>query len=73
MTKLPVVSARELVAAMRRLGYEVRRQTGSHVHLKHDQRPRLTIPNHKEIARGTLKAILTQTGISVEELIALLK
>jgi predicted RNA binding protein YcfA (HicA-like mRNA interferase family) len=73
VTKLPVVSARELVAAMRRLGYEVRRQTGSHVHLKHDWRPRLTIPNRKEIARGTLKAIITQAGISVEELTTLLK
>ena len=73
MTKLPVVSARELVAAMGRLGYEVRRQTGSHIHLKHDRRPRLTVPNHKEIARGTLKAILAQAGISAEELMALLK
>ena len=73
MTKLPFVLARRLVGAMRRLGYEVRRQKGSHVHLKHDQRPRLTIPNHKENARGTLKAILAQAGISVEELIALLK
>ena len=73
MTKLPVVSARELVAAMGRLGYEVRRQRGSHIHLKHDSRPRLTVPNHKEIARGTLKAILAQAGISVEELMALLK
>ncbi len=73
MTKHPDVSARELVAAMGRLGYEVRRQRGGHIHLKHDSRPRLTVPNHKEIARGTLKAILSQAGISVEELMALLK
>ena len=73
MTKLPIVSARRLVAALKKSGYEVRRQTGSHIHLKHENRPRLTIPNHKEIARGTLRAILAQAGVTVEELIELLK
>ncbi|MHB8545772.1 MAG: type II toxin-antitoxin system HicA family toxin [Nitrosotalea sp.] len=44
---------------MSKIGYEADHQTGSHVILRHRKTPhrRLTVPNHKEIARGTLKAI----------------
>jgi predicted RNA binding protein YcfA (HicA-like mRNA interferase family) len=46
-------------------------QTGSHIIMRHRNPPhrRVTIPNHREIARGTLKAILRQTGITLDELV----
>ena len=51
----------------------VRRQQGSHIVLRRDDPfAQTVIPNHKQIDRGTLRAILRQTGISAEELINLL-
>ncbi len=61
--KLPRdVGAPELVAALRRLGYEVTRQTGSHLRLTCAwPRPHhLTIPNHSPLATGTLAAIVAE-------------
>lgn len=75
MPKLPCISGKQLVAALKRLGYEEDHRTGSPIILRHRDPPhrRLTIPDHKEIAKGTLRAILRQAGISVEELLQLLK
>ncbi|MCL4217883.1 MAG: type II toxin-antitoxin system HicA family toxin [Candidatus Hydrogenedentes bacterium] len=58
MTKLPVISGRKAVAAFSRIGYEFDRQRGSHIVLRHKLPPhrRLTIPDHNEIAKGTLRA-----------------
>ena len=74
MTKLPVVSGREAVAALKRIGYEVDHQTGSHVILRHSAPPyrRLTVRDHKELAKGTLRAIIRDAGITVGEFTALL-
>ncbi len=74
MSKLPLVSGRQAVAALRRTGYEVDHQTGSHVILRHTSAPyrRLTVPNHREIAKGTLRAILREAGLTVDEFLALL-
>ena len=73
MSRLPVVSGRVLIKALVRLGYTIRDQEGSHVHLRHPTHPSLTIPNHREIARGTLRAIIRQADLSVDELIRLLR
>ena len=72
MSKLPVVSGRAVIKALQRLGYSVRDQEGSHVHLRHPTRPPLTIPNHKEIARGTLRAIIRQADLTVQQFLRLL-
>ena len=74
MTRLPVVSGRDIVRAMEKIGYELDRQRGSHMVLRQALPPfrRLTIPDHKEVAKGTLRAILRQAGLSVEQFIALL-
>lgn len=72
MTKLPVVSGMEVLKALSRIGYYVRDQKGSHVHLRHPEKPPLTIPMHKELDRRTLKSIIKVAEISVEELIDLL-
>ena len=61
--KLPVVSGKDLIKFFLSLGYYVRGQEGSHVHLRHPNKPPLTIPNHKEIGRGTLRAIIRQAGL----------
>ena len=45
----------------------MRDQKGSHVHLRHPDRPPLTIPLHREVARGTLRAIIRDAGLTVEE------
>jgi predicted RNA binding protein YcfA (HicA-like mRNA interferase family) len=74
MPKLPVVSGREVVKAMSKVGYEFDRQRGSHIILRQTVSPhrRLTVPDHSEVAKGTLRSILREAGITVEELIRLL-
>ncbi|MDP7081456.1 MAG: type II toxin-antitoxin system HicA family toxin [Candidatus Undinarchaeales archaeon] len=72
MTKLPVLSGRDVIRALGKLGYYVRDQKGSHVHLRHSIRPPLTVPNHPEVARGTLRAIIRAAGLSVAEFVKLL-
>jgi predicted RNA binding protein YcfA (HicA-like mRNA interferase family) len=74
MTKLPIVSGRDLVKALAKIGYLSDHQTGSHIILRHHlpSHRRLTIPNHKEIAKGTLRNILREAGLTLDELTALL-
>ena len=74
MTKLPVVSGKEVCKALGKIGYQVDHQTGSHIILRNENPPhrRLTVPNHKEIAKGTLRAIIRHSGLTVEELRSLL-
>ena len=74
MTKLPVLSAQRLCKVLEKIGYHVDHQTGSHMILRNKNPPyrRLTVPKHKAIAKGTLRAIIRQAGISVEELVSLL-
>jgi predicted RNA binding protein YcfA (HicA-like mRNA interferase family) len=69
-----VVSGSEVVKALSKIGYSVDHQTGSHLILRNEHQPhrRVTVPNHKEIARGTLRAILSETGLTVEEFIELI-
>jgi len=70
MTKLPGVSGRDLVKALAKIGYLSDHQTGSHIILRHHAPPhrRLTILNHKEIAKGTLKNIIREAGLTIEAL-----
>jgi predicted RNA binding protein YcfA (HicA-like mRNA interferase family) len=71
--KLPVVSGAQLIKAFVKIGYYIRSQQGSHVHLRHPIHPPLTIPNHREVARGTLRAIIRQAGLSLDDFVSLLK
>jgi len=56
------------------VGYEVDHQKGNHVTLRRVEYPyrRITVPMHREIAKGTLKAILNEVGLTVEEFLELL-
>jgi len=75
MPKLPIISGMELVKAFSKLGYEVDHQTGSHIILRHKDPPhrRLTIPNHREVSKGTLRAIIRQAGLSRTEFFEILQ
>jgi predicted RNA binding protein YcfA (HicA-like mRNA interferase family) len=70
LSKLPVVSGHELCRILGKIGYSIDHQTGSHIILRNENPPyrRLTVPNHKEIAKGTLRAIVRQAGLTIEEL-----
>ena len=69
MTKLPVMSGKQLCVALKKLGYMVDHQTGSHIILRNEVPPyrRLTVPNHREIAKGTIRSIIRQAGLTVDE------
>ena len=74
MSYLPLVSGQEAVRVFARSGYEIDHQTGSHIILRKVEPPhrRLTIPNHKQLAKGTLRSLIREAGISVEEFRTLL-
>jgi predicted RNA binding protein YcfA (HicA-like mRNA interferase family) len=73
MSKLPVVSGRECARALEGAGYYFKRQEGSHIILRRDNPfGQVVVPDHKQLDRGTLRAILRQTGLSVDEFLALL-
>ncbi|MES1241135.1 MAG: type II toxin-antitoxin system HicA family toxin [Acidobacteriota bacterium] len=74
MSKLPLVSGREAVRALAKIGYERDRQRGSHIVLRQVAEPhrRLTVPDHDEIAKGTLRSIIRESGLTVEEFVDLL-
>ena len=69
MSRLPRVSGREVVRALEKIGYVVDHQRGSHIALRHTDPPhrRLTVPDHREVAKGTLRAIIRQAGLTVDE------
>ena len=72
--KLPVVSGSDAVRAFRKVGYEFDQQHGSHIIVRHVEPPhrRLSIPNHKELAKGTLRVLIREAGLSVDEFTRLL-
>jgi predicted RNA binding protein YcfA (HicA-like mRNA interferase family) len=68
MTKLPIVSSRVCIKALERIGFKVIRQRGSHIMMVRDETDtQVVVPNHKEIAIGTLRRIIRDIGLTVEE------
>jgi predicted RNA binding protein YcfA (HicA-like mRNA interferase family) len=69
------VSGRQVVSALVKIGYEKDRQKGSHIVLRQTVEPhrRLVVPDHKEVAKGTLRVIIKQAGLTVAEFIDLLR
>lgn len=65
--KLPRdVTGAEAARVLRRLGYQVRRQTGSHLILRRENRT-VVVPQHKPLKPGTLRGILEQADVELEE------
>ncbi len=74
MPTLPVLSGRKVVEAFQSLGWEVARQRGSHIILvKEGHNVTLSVPDHKEVAKGTLRSLIRAAGITVPEFSQVLK
>ncbi len=69
MNALLQVSGRHIVRALRAIGYELDRQRGSHMVLRQSLPPhrRLVVPDHRNVAKGTLRAIIRQAGLTVQQ------
>jgi predicted RNA binding protein YcfA (HicA-like mRNA interferase family) len=73
MSRLPGISGRECVRALERAGFYIRRREGSHIVMRQDTPlAQLVVPDHRELDRGTLRAIIRQAGLSVDEFSKLL-
>ena len=73
MSKLPRISGNNCVKALSRVGFVLKRQEGSHMILRRNEPfTQLVVPNHKELDRGTLRAIIRQSGMSIDEFTKLL-
>jgi predicted RNA binding protein YcfA (HicA-like mRNA interferase family) len=70
---LPRVSGREVVKALGRAGFAQVGQRGSHVKLRSDVGGIAIVPMHRELAAGTLRSVLRQAGIAVDEFVSLLR
>ncbi|MBI4022771.1 type II toxin-antitoxin system HicA family toxin [Candidatus Berkelbacteria bacterium] len=75
MPRLPVVSPTRVVTILKRLGFEERRQTGSHLILRHPvTRKIVPVPMHRgDLKPGTLRSILRMAELTLAEFSALLK
>ena len=70
--ELPIISGDEAIKVFKKLGFYEARQRGSHVVLRRENNG-CVIPRHKELALGTLKSVIKQAGISVDEFVAACK
>ena len=72
MARLPTVSGRQAVAAFERAGFEAKRQRGSHVILvKAGITATLSVPDHRQLKPGTLRALIRKAGLTVDEFVEL--
>jgi predicted RNA binding protein YcfA (HicA-like mRNA interferase family) len=70
MASLPALSGREAVKVFEAFGWEIVRQRGSHIILtKEGEIATLSIPDHKEIAKGTLRSLIRAANLTVDEFI----
>ena len=74
MPPVPVLRPREVIKVLERCGWHVTRQKGSHVILtKPGSIATLSVPNHSEVARGTLRSLIANAGLTVNDFIQKLK
>ena len=68
MVQLPLLSGRQVIRIFCSFGWEVARQKGSHIILtKENHTATLSVPDHKEIAKGTLRSLIRSSGLSVDQ------
>ena len=72
--RLPILKSREVISALEKAGFTIKRQNGSHAVLfKSDIRRSLTVPEHSgDIPDGTLRAIIRQSNLTIGEFISFL-
>jgi predicted RNA binding protein YcfA (HicA-like mRNA interferase family) len=74
VARLPTISGAEAVRAFEKGGWRHDRQRGSHVILlKPGHIASLSVPQHRELAPGTLRSLIRNAGLTVEEFVALLR
>ncbi len=74
MARLPSVSGQQAVAEFQRIGFEIRRQRGSHMILVRTGTPvTLSLAEHRELKRGTLRALIRHANLTVDEFVERLK
>ncbi|AFZ26149.1 putative periplasmic or secreted lipoprotein [Cylindrospermum stagnale PCC 7417] len=74
MPAIPILKPTEVIKAFEKLGWEVSRQRGSHIILTKEGHPAtLSVPNHYEVARGTLRSLISKAGITADEFIEALE
>jgi len=68
----PTLSGRDVVKAFAKGGWQMARQRGSHMILVKDgHMATLSVPDHREVAKGTLRSLIRSSGLTVEEFAAL--
>lgn len=73
MSKLPQISGKECIKTLQKVGFQIKRQKGSHIILQRDDPfAEVVVPNHKTLDKGTLRAIIRQAELEVNEFIELL-
>lgn len=74
MTRLPTdLSGREVRRALERAGFVFRRQAGSHMILRREEPyARIVVPDHQQVRAGTLRRIIADSGLTLEEFLRLL-
>ena len=73
MASLPVVSGKEVVRVLESFDWEIARQRGSHIIMTKDgEYASLSVPDHKEIAKGTLRSLLRAANLTIDEFLAAL-
>jgi predicted RNA binding protein YcfA (HicA-like mRNA interferase family) len=74
MPSVPVIRPREVVKTFEKLSWEIARQRGSHIILtKKGHIATLSVPNHPEVARGTLRSLIARAGVTLEEFLQALE
>ncbi|OGU14246.1 MAG: hypothetical protein A2X61_16660 [Ignavibacteria bacterium GWB2_35_12] len=70
MPKLPVLSGSETCKILQKFGWRIARQKGSHIIMvKEGELITLSIPNHKEVAKGTLSSLIKSANLTISEFI----
>jgi predicted RNA binding protein YcfA (HicA-like mRNA interferase family) len=70
MAVLPVLSGEKVVRVFESLGWTVARQRGSHIVMTKDgEIATLSVPNHKEVAKGTLRSLIRSANLTVDEFV----
>jgi predicted RNA binding protein YcfA (HicA-like mRNA interferase family) len=68
---LPVLSGGEVVRIFESVGWEMVRQVGSHmIMVKEGEIATLSVPNHREVAKGTLRSLIRNAGLTVDEFVS---
>ncbi|MCY7376529.1 MAG: type II toxin-antitoxin system HicA family toxin [Pyrinomonadaceae bacterium] len=70
MAQLPNLSGKEVVKVFENLGWKFSRQSGSHIVLTKDgEMASLSVPNHKAVAKGTLRSLIRAANLTIDEFI----